>query len=67
MSDLLDLHRIATDADYVLALDELEQLIDVPEATRNARACELSALIAEYEGRVASVLVQALKSRGALR
>jgi len=63
MSDLLDLHRIATDADYCAALDELEQLIDIPEAHRNARAQELSALIAEYEARVAGVLVQAVKAR----
>jgi hypothetical protein len=63
MSNLLDLHRISNDADYCVALDELEQLIDVPEHERTARAQELSAMIAEYEARVAGVLAQAVKAR----
>ncbi len=63
MSDLLDLHRITTDADYCDALDELEQLVDVPEAQRSERAQELAALIAEYEARVTGVLVSAVKAR----
>jgi hypothetical protein len=67
MSDLLDLHRIATDADYVVALDELEQLIDISEDERGSRAQELCALIAEYEARVAGVLVQAARARSAAR
>jgi hypothetical protein len=67
MSDLLDLHRIATDADYDLALDELEQLMDVAPPRRSERAQELSAMIAEYEARVAAVLAQAVKARAAVR
>lgn len=63
MTDLLDLHRIATDADYCNALDELEQLRDRPWPRRTARMEELAALIAEYEGRVARVLADALRAR----
>ncbi len=63
MSDLLDLHRISTDVEYCTALDELEQLIDVPEPDRSSRARELASLIAEYEARVARALVHALKDR----
>lgn len=61
MTDLLDLHRIATDAEYELALGELEQLIDVPQPVRSSRARQLSALIAEYEARVANVLAEAVE------
>ena len=61
MSNLLDLHRIATDAAYVLALDELEQLVDAPACSSRAR--ELSELIAEYEASVAEVVAEAVKSR----
>jgi hypothetical protein len=63
MSNLLDLHRITTDAEYALALDELEQLIDVDESERSARARELAAMVAEYEARVAGVLAEAVKAR----
>ena len=63
MSDLLDLHRIVTDVDYCDALDEFEQLIDAPGQQRSARAQELAALIAEYEGRVAGVLVRAVRAQ----
>jgi len=62
--NLLDLHRIVSDVDYCAALDELEQLVDTPEAAcRSARARELSMLIAEYEARVTGVLVRTLKAR----
>jgi len=67
MTDLLDLHRISTDADYCAALDELEQLIDLPEPRRSGRTEELTELIAEYEARVTRVLLDALKRRAIAR
>jgi len=63
MTDLLDLHRITTDADYCDALDELEQLAGVAQPRRSERMAELTALIAEYESRVARLIVDALKGR----
>jgi hypothetical protein len=63
MTDLLDVHRISTDADYCAALDELEQLVDIPEPRRGARMQELTELIAEYETRVARALAEAFKKR----
>ncbi len=63
VTNVLDLHRIATDSEYCSALDELEQLIDIPGPQRSSRAQELAELIAEYEARSTGVLVRALKTR----
>jgi antitoxin component HigA of HigAB toxin-antitoxin module len=52
MSHLLDPHRIATESDYVAAIDELESLMLAdPDTPAGVRFDELVALIEEYEAR----------------
>lgn len=52
MSHLLDPHRIASDADYAAALDELEALMLAdPDTPAGRRFDELVTLIEDYESR----------------
>jgi hypothetical protein len=57
MIDPCALQQIRTDTEYCAVLDALEQLADAPDAAiRDVRLRRLSALIEDYESRVAAKL-----------
>jgi hypothetical protein len=60
-----DFRQITTDAEYCALLDELEQLLDAPDSIPDARLAQLSAMIRDYESRVAGTLGNAMATLAA--